>query len=113
MLAFLPAPAIDRAIGQQAFERFTAATLISPEQLKADLRLTAQRGYAIDNQEHEDGIICIAVPILGPMGKLFGAVSVTGSIARLALSDLEAHLPTLLAAAEQIGKDAQIWQAPS
>ncbi|GGA59680.1 IclR family transcriptional regulator [Pelagibacterium lentulum] len=113
MLAFLPGPAIDRAITQQSFERFTAATLVSPEALEADLRLTAQRGYAIDNQEHEEGIICIAVPILGSMGRLFGAISITGSTARLALSDLEAHLPTLLAAAEQIGKDAQIWQAPS
>ena len=42
------------------------------------LREIRQRGYAIDNMEHEFGVKCVAVPVLGRNGQVVAGVSITG-----------------------------------
>jgi DNA-binding IclR family transcriptional regulator len=46
--------------------------------LLEELKLTAERGYAIDNGEHEEGIKCFAAPIKGYGGGTLGAISIAG-----------------------------------
>jgi len=47
-------------------------------QLLEELKATAERGYAIDDGEHEEGIKCFAALIKGYGGDVAGAVSLTG-----------------------------------
>ena len=47
MMAFLDEPALDRAVSQQSYHRFTDKTLTSEAALRADLELIRRRGYAI------------------------------------------------------------------
>jgi len=56
----------------------TLATITDPMQLLEELKTTAERGYAIDNGEHEEGIMCFAAPVRGYGGEIAGAVSITG-----------------------------------
>jgi DNA-binding IclR family transcriptional regulator len=58
--------------------RRTAATITDPLQLLEELKTTAERGYAIDKGEHEEGIQCVAAPIKGYGGNIVGAISLTG-----------------------------------
>lgn len=58
---------------------FTPHTLIEDEAILEDVRRTRERGYAIDNVEHELGVRCVGVPILTRSGELLGALSVSGS----------------------------------
>jgi len=46
--------------------------------LLEEIKTTTERGYAIDNGEHEEGIKCLAAPIRGYGGDVVGAVSLTG-----------------------------------
>lgn len=63
--------------------RRTARTLSTVDELVADLAQTRQRGYAIDDEEANDGVACIAVALPdNPAGDLFG-VSVTILTSRL------------------------------
>ena len=39
---------------------------------------TRQRGYAIDDMEHEFGIKCIAMPVFSRSGSLYAAISISG-----------------------------------
>lgn len=112
MLAFLPAAEQRKAIAQQSFHRFTAATYTSPDALKAELDAIQARGYAFDREEHEPGIICIAQPILTPASKMLGALSVTGSTQHISLVQLEALAPQLAGTATAIAADAQEWRFP-
>ena len=49
-----------------------------PEALIKEIRLTRQRGWSRDDQEHEPGIRCIAAPIYDYRGNIIAAVSTSG-----------------------------------
>jgi DNA-binding IclR family transcriptional regulator len=112
MLAFLTDEALDRAIQQQSFHRFTPHTLGSEAELRFELKAIRTRGYAFDREEHEPGIICIAAPILTPGGRMLGAMSITGPTSRTDLKTLENWAPRVRQAADDIGREAQAWRFP-
>lgn len=112
MVAFLPEAEREPILKQQSFHPFTAHTLASPEALRAELREIAERGHAYDRQEHEPGIICVAVPVLTRAGRVLGAVSVTSSTERTTLAGLEAYLPRIQEAVSSIAGEAQDWRFP-
>ena len=109
MLAFAPPDHLDRLIAQQSFHRFTPATLTTPDDLKAELQAIVARGYGFDREEHEPGIICLAVPILTEKGRALGALSVTSTTARQSLDSLETWAPMLEQTARDIAHDAANW----
>lgn len=113
MLAFLPAVEQEKIISLQSFHRFTPNTLTSPAALKERLQLIQQQGYALDEEEHEAGIICIAMPIFNADGRVLGSVSITDSLLRTSFDELKQKLPLLRQAVENIGRDAQDWSYPS
>lgn len=77
LLAELPRPR-QRSIAESlVYERKTANTIGSAEQLLAELRGVAEQGYAVDHGEHEDFVNCIGVPIRGADGRVVAAASVT------------------------------------
>ncbi|MEL7301872.1 MAG: IclR family transcriptional regulator [Pseudomonadota bacterium] len=112
MLAFLPEEQLARVIAQQSFHRFTEHTLASEFALREEITEIRSRGYGFDREEHEPGIICLAMPILTVHGRMLGALSVTSSTARTDLSALERHAPALREAAQAIAEDAAQWRFP-
>ncbi|MCH2065768.1 MAG: IclR family transcriptional regulator [Shimia sp.] len=112
MLAYVEGDVLDRAIAQQSFHRFTPSTLDSPESLREELAAIRARGYAFDREEHEPGIVCIAVPILSNGGRMLGALSVTGPTSRTSLDQLETLAPRVLETAKRIGEEAEAWRFP-
>ncbi|MDA7964035.1 IclR family transcriptional regulator [Ruegeria sp.] len=112
MMAFLEEERLQKTISQQSFHRFTDKTLTSEQALRDDLAAIRSRGYAVDDEEHEPGIICIACPILTEGGRVLGAISVTGSTGRMDFNQLEAWVPRVRRVAEQIGTEAQAWRFP-
>lgn len=57
---------------------YTNFTLTSKETILEDLTRIRQRGYAVDVEELEYGIVCVAVPLLNAFGKPVGALSCSG-----------------------------------
>ncbi len=71
--------------------RRTRHTLTTAKALHRELVATRARGYAIDREESEDGINCVAHAVhLGPPGPPIGAISVSGLAQRSPLAALEA-----------------------
>ena len=60
------------------FEPLTPFTNTSAAHLLDELRLTRERGYALDEQEHEIGVRCIAAPIRNHRDEVVAAISVAG-----------------------------------
>ncbi len=83
MLAFLPAEAAAEIIGRIRFVRYTRRTLMTPEALMRSLDRVRRRGYAIDDEEVEEGVRCIGAPILSESGHPMAAVSVSGPTSRI------------------------------
>jgi DNA-binding IclR family transcriptional regulator len=80
----------------RTLETRTPATLTTADALVAELARTRERGYAIDDEENEPGIVCVAVPahLLGP-ARPSGAVSVSAVAFRTSLITLIAELPNI------------------
>jgi DNA-binding IclR family transcriptional regulator len=112
MLAWLPEAELAAALKQQSFHRFTPSTLTDAAALRAELAATRERGYALDREEHEPGIICVAAPVLTAAGRVLGAVSVTGSTQRTTLAALERLAPRVADAARAIAAEAEAWRFP-
>ncbi len=112
MLAFLDAAVLDKVITQQSFHCFTPKTLTTEAALRTELADIRANGYGFDREEHEPGIICVAVPILTERGRVIGAISVTSVTRRTNLAGLEKLVPLLRDAATLIARDAQNWRFP-
>ena len=112
MLAHLPPDALEAALKRQSFHRFTEHTLADRPALLAELETIRGRGYAFDREEHEPGIICIALPILTRTGRVMGALSVTSTTARTTLGALEALAPSIKETAAAIAAEAESWRFP-
>jgi len=112
MLAFQDEETAEAIIAQQSFHIFTEHTLADADALRAELQNIRQNGYGFDREEHEPGIICVAMPILTEAGRVLGALSVTSTTSRTNLAGLEAYVPILRDTASKITRDAQNWSFP-
>lgn len=112
MLAHLPDAELDDALGKQSYHRFTDGTLTTEKALREELQAIRDRGFAFDREEHEPGIICVAVPILGRSGRVLGAISVTGPTSRMSLNGLAELAPRLQNTAAAIADEAEAWRFP-
>ena len=68
---------LDQLFGDKELTRFTPYTITTLAALKEDLRVTASRGYAVDDQEHEPGIHCVAAPLRDHHGSVVAAISIS------------------------------------
>ena len=57
---------------------FTTQTLIDREALYCELDLARQRGYAVDNMEHEHGVKCVGAAVLNQRKQPVAAISLSG-----------------------------------
>ena len=112
MLAFLGQDDLTRALDRQSFHRFTEHTLDTPAKLLAELQAIRDRGFAFDREEHEPGIICVAVPVLTRSGRVIGAISVTSTTARSTPDGLAGLAPQIMETAAQIAAEAESWRFP-
>jgi DNA-binding IclR family transcriptional regulator len=68
----------------------TANTIVSVDVLHEELMTIRQRGYAVDREENEEGINCLAIPFfLTSKTMPDGAISITAVARRLPLKQLE------------------------
>jgi DNA-binding IclR family transcriptional regulator len=88
LLAFQPEETIQNVLLNYPFHRFTKRTISSSATFLAELARVRQNGYAMDDEEEELGIRCIAAPIFSS-GEVTAAVSVTGTTTQIRIEDIE------------------------
>ncbi|MEM7723920.1 MAG: HTH-type transcriptional regulator BhcR [Pseudomonadota bacterium] len=101
LLAELGPGAVERLIRDGGLEMFTTYTITDPMLLAEELERTRARGFAIDDQEKNLGMRCIAAPILNWSGDAVAGLSISGPIARIG----DADIPTLARAVMQAAKE--------
>jgi len=82
MLAFLP-DGFSQALIDAGLKRYTSSTIVSAIQLVTELEGIRHDGYAIDNEEYEVGVRCVASPLRDRGGGVIGAISVSGPSTRM------------------------------
>jgi DNA-binding IclR family transcriptional regulator len=65
------------------FTKFTDTTITSMDSLKKEIAQIRKQGYAIDNEECEEGVKCVAVPVWNFSGEVAAGISVSAPVTRL------------------------------
>lgn len=89
ILAHLPKDKTENILESQTLTAKTDNTITSPDQLKQEFEEIKQQGYALDDEEFEEGIKCVAAPIHKHNGQVEAAVSLTGLAAQMGDEDIE------------------------
>lgn len=103
MLAFIPEREREEYLARGPFQVVTGHTITDPDRLRAELHVTALRGYSVDQEEFEEGVCCIAAPYFDLSGRLRGAVSVSMPTFRAPLMG-DRIRPELLRAADEVSR---------
>ena len=107
LLAGRPEQEIEEYIARTDFERLTSHTVTSPEEFRAILEQVRNQGYALVDQELEEGVRSIAAPIVNADGEVVAALNVSGHAARVSVAQMRKEFrPRLLATAEQVSERA-------
>jgi IclR family transcriptional regulator, KDG regulon repressor len=94
---------VDRLLSEPFVQR-TPKTVVDPKELRAIFKGVRERGYAIEDEESEPGIRCIAAPVHGADGSVIGAVGIAGPSQRLSLEALENLQKPLVEAVRAISR---------
>ncbi len=98
LISALPEKERRTIAGSIDYPKLTENTITGPEAYLAELTRVAERGYAIDDAEHESFIHCIAAPIRGNQGEVLAAMSISVPQVILDLDGLLELVPDLLTA---------------
>lgn len=92
ILAHLSDEDIDRIAAARGLPGRTPNTITDLAELKKHLDIIRRKGYAVDDEENEKGIRCVAAPILNESGEVVAAVSISGPTVRLTMSQIQDSL---------------------
>jgi IclR family transcriptional regulator, pca regulon regulatory protein len=107
LLAALPPDELERYLAEAVpLEPLTDQTVTDPARLRELLAQVAEQGYAIVDQELEEGLRAVAAPIRGAADVGTAAINVSAHAARVSMAALrEQILPVLLDTVAQIEAD--------
>lgn len=83
ILAELPAAEVDQIIRRRGLPSRTSHTVTTAAQLQAALSAVRTHGYAVDDEENEDGVRCVGAAVHDHSGRPVAAISVSAPAFRL------------------------------
>ncbi|MFB6121909.1 MAG: IclR family transcriptional regulator [Haloferacaceae archaeon] len=96
ILSHLPRDEADAILDDQGLYQFTENTITDRQELYEEFAEIRERGYAVNREEHIEGLRAIAAPVTTPDGDVLGAVSVADAAHRMKGEWFEEELPELL-----------------
>jgi DNA-binding IclR family transcriptional regulator/sugar lactone lactonase YvrE len=103
ILSALEPQARDALVRELSLKPLTPHTISDRRRLQAELKITAARGWSIDDEEIVLGVRCVGAPVVDGAGKVRGAISVAGPAWRLTRERVELLGPEVAEAARRIG----------
>ena len=108
LLALLPPTQLDRYFQSVRLQKHTSRTITSEARLRKVLEGVKSLGYAVVDQELEDGLRSVAVPVRGVGGEVVAALNTGAQSIRIPVEEIENRvLHHLLAAAANLSKALQ------
>jgi IclR family transcriptional regulator, KDG regulon repressor len=83
ILAHLPSHVVLEILERKGMPKHTDHTITDKDELLKELFQVKQQGFALDLEENEYGIRCMAVPIFNHVGNVIAAVSISGPTIRM------------------------------
>ena len=90
ILAWLSQAEVAQVWKRSSIRTLTPHTIVQLEELETQLSEIRQQGFAVDNEENEMGVRCLAVPILDFNRRPVGAFSISAPVSRMDEERMEA-----------------------
>jgi DNA-binding IclR family transcriptional regulator len=84
--------------------RMTFRTITIPHQLRLHLETIRQQGYAVDDEELDEGVRCLAVPVYDHTGKAIAAMGISGPSVRVTPEHIKYLARILIRSGEALSK---------
>jgi IclR family transcriptional regulator, KDG regulon repressor len=104
LLAHLPPDELLGVLSRKPLRRFTDNTITRTAALREELARIRQRGYAIDDTQHETDIRCAASPVRDHTGRVIAAISLTAPTIRMSRARIEPMAPLVRTYADRISR---------
>lgn len=109
LLAALPGDAIDGYLTRVTLSPLTARTITAPDQLRAELNRVRDQGWALVDQELEEGLRSLAAPVHDRTGTVVAAVNISVHASRTTVDALhDTLLPHLRTTTTAIDADLRV-----
>lgn len=105
ILAFFKERELEDYIQTVKFKKYTPNTITDPKDLLIELENIRNKGYALDLEEHENGIRCVGAPIFDHNDEVIGSISVAAISVFLGNKDIEEYAPLVFSASKTISKN--------
>jgi IclR family pca regulon transcriptional regulator len=102
MLADLPADQLEQFLHEYPLHPILPSTITGVDEFRAELAQVRRDGYALVNQELEEGLVAVAVPVRDRLGRVRAAINLSTHVGRRSAEDMRALVPVVTAAANDI-----------
>ena len=96
LLSGLSDAELEEKLKKYSFVRYTKKTISDIESLITQIKEVRSVGWSVDDEEHDEGIRCIAAPVFDYRGKVIAAISVSGPVSAIS-SDRDEEIGGLVA----------------
>jgi DNA-binding IclR family transcriptional regulator len=113
LLAGIPDEELVRFLHRERFSPLTTRTIVSPEELEQEIHWIRTSGYAVDDEEFEEGAKCVAAPVRDRSDRVVATVSVSGPAARFTTDRLNLFIPLVKKAGMDVSRALGYQSAPT
>ena len=104
LLAYLSKEERKKILGEEVLPRLTGNTITDKGELEKELSRVREQGFALDREENEKDVRCIAAPIWDYQGKVIAAISISSPIFRTDKKEQNNLKEALIETSEKISK---------
>jgi IclR family transcriptional regulator, KDG regulon repressor len=112
IMAFLPEAQVETSVQKHGLPQLTRKTITNMLDLRADLARVRKLGYAIDDEEHEEGVLCVGAPVWSVGPYPIAAISVSGPIFRLSHEKVPAVAESMITMANALSRELGMRTVP-
>ncbi len=104
ILAYQPFEEWKEIVSERGLTNYRPNTITSIEELAKEFEIGRERGYAIDDAEHEEELRCIAAPVFDHTDSVNATISLTFPVIRVDYEEIKETAPTLLNHSKEISR---------
>lgn len=104
LLADLPPERVSEIIAERGLAAFTPNTITDPDELFAELERIRERGYAVDDEEYDEGLRCIGAGVRDHSGHVVSALGIGGPVTRVTPERVDELAELVMAAARGLSR---------
>lgn len=104
LLADLPRERVAEIVSERGLAAYTPNTITDLGALEAELESIRERGYAIDDEEYDEGLRCIGAGVRDHSGHVVSALGIGGPVTRITPERVDELAGLVMAAASGLSR---------